>query len=76
MSVFELLNELDQVILRHFGDLEASLATERGRQILRQLLAEEKRAELREWFRPRARPLNSLAAEIKRRLERELGEEL
>ena len=75
MSIFDLFNELDQVIMLNFGDLEAALRTERGRQLLGQLLAEENRAELRAWYnQPRGRPLNSGAAEMKRRLERDLGE--
>jgi hypothetical protein len=77
MSVFDLFNEFDQVIMLKFGDLEAALDSERGKQLLQQLLAEEIRPELRAWCnRFKGRPLNLGAAEMKQRLERELGETL
>jgi hypothetical protein len=76
MIIFQLFNELDEIIMLHYGDVEAALQTERGKQLVEQLLSEENRAQLREWYNPRPRPLNSAALEMKRRLERELGEEL
>ena len=77
MSIYDLFNELDQVIMLNFGDLERALKAERGRQLLGQLLAEENREDLRAWYnRFRGRPLNSGAAEIKQRLEQELGQPL
>lgn len=75
MIIFDLFNELDQVIIRHFGELDDTLQTERGKQLLAQLLSEENRVELRAWYKRHAR-LNPGAEEIKQRLERELGEQL
>jgi hypothetical protein len=76
MIIFQLFNELDQIIIHHFGELDDALHPARGKQIVEQLLSEANRAELLEWYKSRERPLNSLAMEIKQRLERELGEEL
>jgi hypothetical protein len=52
-SFRELLRELDQVITRHFGELDDALQTERGKQLLAQLLSEENRAEFRAWYNRR-----------------------
>jgi hypothetical protein len=76
MSIFDLFNELDQLIMHNFGDLEAALETEGGKQLFKQLLSEENRAKLREWYKPKPRGLNSGAIVIKQKLESELGEQL
>lgn len=75
MSIYDLFNELDQVVMLNFGDVDAALATERGKQVLGQLLADENRASLRAWYdRLRGRPLNAGAEDFKRRLEALTGE--
>jgi hypothetical protein len=76
MTIFELLNELDEIIMLHFGNVEAALQTDRGRQLIEELLSEQNRKALREWYEPRPRPFNRAALEMKQRLERQLGETL
>ena len=56
MTIFDLFNELDEVIMLHFSDVEAALQTDRGRQIVEKLLSEDNRALLREWYRPKGKP--------------------
>jgi hypothetical protein len=75
MIIFNLFNELDEIIMLHFGDVDTALQTERGKQLLEQLLSEENRAELRGWYKRHPR-LNPSAKEFKERLEKELREEL
>lgn len=72
MTVFHLFNELDVIIAIHFSVLEDALKTDRGQELFRQLISEENRAQLREWYKCRTE-LNSLAMEIKQKLETELG---
>lgn len=76
MSIFDLFNELDYLTMHKFGDLEAALETERGKELFKQLLSEANRTKLREWYKLRPRGLNSGAMEMKHKLESELGEEL
>ncbi len=73
--IFPLFNDLDELIMLHYGEVEVALQTDRGKQLLEQLLSEENRAELRAWYKRHPR-LNPGAERIKQRLERELGEQL
>ncbi len=75
MNIFQLFNELDEVIAHHFSDLDVALKTERGQQLFNLLLSEENRPQLKEWYRHHMQ-LNSLAVEIKQKLEAQLQEEL
>jgi hypothetical protein len=75
MTIFQLFNELDELIMLQYGELEVALQTERGKQLVKMLLSEENRAQLRQWYNSRPN-LNSGAMEMKRKLEKELGEEL
>ena len=75
MNIFQLFSELDSEILRNLGDLESTLKTARGKLLIRQLLVEENRSGLQDWYNTQL-PMNSLAMEIKAILERELGGEL
>jgi hypothetical protein len=74
ISIYELFNELDYLVTRHFGDFEAALATERGTWLIGQLLADENRVELRRWYSS-ARSLNPGAMEVKNKLEHLSGEQ-
>ncbi len=75
MIIFDIFNELDEIIMLHFGDEAGALQTDRGKQLLQQLLSQENRVELRAWYKRHPR-LNASAKELKERLERELGEQL
>jgi hypothetical protein len=77
MSILQLFMDLDTLILRNFGDWEKALSTDEGKELLRQILASENRAQLHAWYdKPTTRPLNSLALALKKRFESELGETL
>jgi hypothetical protein len=76
MTIFQAFNELDEIIMLQYGDVDAALQTDRGKYLVDELLSEGNRAELREWYKPRPRPLNRTAMEIKQLLERVLGEAL
>jgi hypothetical protein len=75
MDISQLFSKLDWEILRNLGDLESTLKTPQGKLLIQQLLAEENRSSLRQWYDTQV-PMNSLAMEIKAILERELGGEL
>lgn len=68
MRIFELFNELDYIIMHHFGDLDAALATEQGKTLVAELLADENRDVLRKWYQSAA-PLNPGAKALKDKLE-------
>jgi hypothetical protein len=73
MSVHELFNELDYLVMHHFGNFEAAVATERGMWLISQLLADENRVELRRWYSSLP-SLNPGAREVKDKLEKLSGE--
>jgi hypothetical protein len=75
MSVPEIMSELDNLILRHWGDLDASLATEEGKQLFRQLTTAESRGELDAWYSS-FKHLNPAALDLKKKLELALGRNL
>ena len=75
MSILQLFMDLDTLILRNLGDWEKALSTDEGKNLFRQILAAENRAQLHAWYnKPTTRPLNSLALAIKKKIEGELGE--
>jgi len=78
MIILQLFGDLDELILRTFGDLDSAFRTDRGEQLLQQILANENRDQLRAWYKRDlgTRQLNGLASSIKQKLEAELGEEL
>jgi len=73
MSIYELFNELDYIIMHHFGDLGAALATEKGKALVDELLADGNREALHEWYHS-AESLNPGAASLKDKLENLSGD--
>ena len=72
MIIFDLFDELDRITLRHLG--EDVCQTERGKEIIEQLISQENRVQLRAWYKCHPR-INPAAKEFKEMLEREIGEE-
>ncbi len=72
MTIMSLMEQLDMLILSKFGRLDKVLESPEGKLIIKRLLAEENRSELREWFAGPLTNRNSLACEIQRILEGKL----